>query len=204
MVPTMLWPASSSRKLVVAACFPRAPYTLLWPSHGKTSGRLAKLGDADACEFSVLPELLSRKSFLSHFSPTFLVQLPSSGSTSFSLARRCLRERQRLRESCSIPGREYDTNVSSERLTEEHGNAFCPRLPVAVSFCPLPLCRSPLPLRRRVLFPLFLPPRLLPLPLWRRSCLFASFFVVFRMRVAWLLTRETRRNREQKALGGLV
>lgn len=52
-------------------------------------------------KFSVLPELLSRKSFLSHFSP------PTSPRFFAPPSR--FRGFRRLRETCSIPGREYDT-----------------------------------------------------------------------------------------------
>lgn len=52
-------------------------------------------------KFSVLPELLSRKSFLSHFSPPTSFPPP--------LFRPAIRGFRRLRETCSIPGREYDT-----------------------------------------------------------------------------------------------
>lgn len=78
-----LWLASSLQKLVVVARFPRSALAcpFLWPSPGKTSRRLAKLGDVYARQFSVFTELLPRKSFLSHFSPRRLLSL---GSTSFS------------------------------------------------------------------------------------------------------------------------
>lgn len=52
-------------------------------------------------KFSVLPELLSRKSFLSHFFPPTSFPPP--------LFRPAIRGFRRLRETCSIPGREYDT-----------------------------------------------------------------------------------------------
>lgn len=70
-----LWLASSLQKLVVVARFPRSALacTFLWPNPGKTSRRLAKLGDVYARQFSVFTELLPRKSFLSHFSPRRLL-----------------------------------------------------------------------------------------------------------------------------------
>lgn len=60
-------------------------------------------------KFSVLPELLSRKSFLSHFSPPTSFPPP--------LFRPAIRGFRRLRETCSIPGREYDT--TGARLVSE-------------------------------------------------------------------------------------
>lgn len=48
---------------------------------------------------------------------------------------------RRLQESCSIPGREYDTGVSAERPAEEHGNAFCLPLSASSFFFPFLLFR---------------------------------------------------------------
>lgn len=89
---------------------------------GKTSLRTVDIGvgvgvgvarERDACEFSVLPELLLRKSFLSHFYP----------SSSFYEKRSDPASLRKLFNSW----RKYDTSESTEASAKEHGNAFCPR-----------------------------------------------------------------------------
>lgn len=79
--------------------------------------------ERNACEFSVLPELLSRKSFLSHFCPLPLSLRRSTVLSSFYRKRNVLASLRKLFNSW----RKYDTSESTEASVKEHGNAFYPR-----------------------------------------------------------------------------
>lgn len=107
------WNWYAWRILGQAQCLPPPTRKLVVQRSGRLqniAASLAKPGDVYARgegeeegrgKFSVLPELLSRKSFLSHFSP------PTSPRFFAPPSR--FRGFRRLRETCSIPGREYDT-----------------------------------------------------------------------------------------------